>query len=672
MQGADTACNTNRSLHWYRVQSVGGESLPPAPGPRRYDDLAIGLTLFGISLFLYWSTLTPGLGYRVDPFNPAGDSHEFTEAIFELRLARRTGYPIYTWLGHLFVSVVPFGEVAYRTNLMSAVFGAAAVAMLFAVLRRLQVGRAFSAFGALVFGITTTFWSQAVITEVYTLNVLALSVVLWLLLGWARRRTTEAFVVFALAYGVSLGCHTSNLSFAPGIALFVLYTDIGILRNGKALALGGLAFLIGVSQYVWLPWMADTAQFPNPAPDSLRGIYDYTIGAFSHLRFAYPVEKLPGRFLVYLSHLERNFSLIGIALGVIGIATFVRRQAPAFWLFFGIFALNVVIAMQVYATDLEVFFLPSHIVWAVFLAMGAETSWRTVVAIAARLGTARAAFVRNTSTAILALFLGFWALSIGKVSYAKNDRTTDTEYADFYETVFSILPRDAYLVAAGPGVFGQGPVYYQRARGMRPDVTLHVKRERLKMPRELVYSTMSLVNGRPRPPFSGSPVPTNAWFIPVLVGGHRHLVLYRVDRDPPQLFVEGAPVSGSSGDARAQTSLERMQIRVVDEPPRPRLHVDLQWRLSDYDSHTVFMKVDGVAIASHRLGLGNLERYLEEVREPEGELVAESYDVVLPRSLQPGGHLFEIGVSASDRYRTTWFEPQSFSLDSQPPGPAAD
>lgn len=641
---------------------------------RDSDDLAIGLLLGGFSLLLYWSTLTPGLAFSVDPFNPPGDTHEFTEAIVELRLARRTGYPLYTWLGYLFVSILPFGEPAYRTNLMSAVCGAAAVAMVFAVARRLRVGRAPAAFGALAFAMTTTFWSQAVITEVYTLNVLALSTFLWLLLGWAERRTPEAFATFALAYGISLGCHTSNLSFAAVIAIFVLYTDIGILKNGKALGLGVLAFLIGISQYVWLPLMADTAKFPNLAPDSLEGIYDYTIGAFSNLRFAYPIEKLPTRFMIYLSHLHRNFTAIGILLGMVGIAAFARRQAPAFWLLFGIFALNVLIAMQVYASDLEVFFLPSHVVWAVFLAMGAEACGRSLSSFFGRLGANRAAVARKVATAILATLLCSWALWVGSISHAANDRTDDTAFADFYEAVFSMLPKEAYLVPAGPGVFGQGAVYYQRALGQRPDLTLHVARERLKMPPQPVYSVMPLVNGRPRPPFSGSPVPRNAWFIPVLVGNHRHLILYRIDRQPPRLFLKRAPRLPGADAAPAGTSLERLSVRVVEEPPRPRLHLELQWHLLDYGSHTVFIKIDGVSLAPHPLGLGNLERYIREVRQPKpgDELVAESYDLVLPRFLQPGGHSLEIGVTSAADRRVKWFEPKWFSTQAKqvdrPPG----
>ena len=87
----------------------------------RRRDVAVAMLIGGAFLALFVATMAPGLPH------PAGDSHEFTMSAAALRLARRTGYPLYTWLAAAFAHLVPLGDVAYRTNLLSAVLGAAGV-----------------------------------------------------------------------------------------------------------------------------------------------------------------------------------------------------------------------------------------------------------------------------------------------------------------------------------------------------------------------------------------------------------------------------------------------------------------------------------------------------------------------------------------------------------------
>src|SRR6478672_11733583 len=69
---------------------------------------------------LYLRTLAPGLGGTVD-------SAEFQHAAAHLDIVHPTGYPFYLLLARLWISLVPFGEAAWRVNLLSAVLAVAAV-----------------------------------------------------------------------------------------------------------------------------------------------------------------------------------------------------------------------------------------------------------------------------------------------------------------------------------------------------------------------------------------------------------------------------------------------------------------------------------------------------------------------------------------------------------------
>src|SRR5918998_3272417 len=107
---------------------------------------------------VYLGTLAPtGLPYGT-PYTL--DSPMLQAAVAVLGIGHPTGYPTYTMLTHLF-TYLPVGDVAYRVNLASAVYGAAAVGVVYAVGLRLGWRIVAAAAGALAFGVGETFWSQA-------------------------------------------------------------------------------------------------------------------------------------------------------------------------------------------------------------------------------------------------------------------------------------------------------------------------------------------------------------------------------------------------------------------------------------------------------------------------------------------------------------------------------
>src|SRR5215212_3184652 len=67
----------------------------------------------------------------------SGDSAEFQMAAPLLGVPHPTTYPLYVLLGKLATLVIPFGDLAWRVTLVSAGCAALAVALFYAVLRRL-------------------------------------------------------------------------------------------------------------------------------------------------------------------------------------------------------------------------------------------------------------------------------------------------------------------------------------------------------------------------------------------------------------------------------------------------------------------------------------------------------------------------------------------------------
>ena len=79
-----------------------------------------------------------------------------------------------------------------------------------------------------------------------------------------------------------------------------------------------------------------------------------------------------------------------------------------------------------------------------------------------------------------------------------------------------------------------------------------------------------------------------------------------------------------------------------------RLHVESWWRIPSAGRVTISTGLDERTLESHDLGLGNLPRYATTVGVPDGAIVHETYDVVVPASTKAGRHAVRLGVTAID------------------------
>jgi hypothetical protein len=93
------------------------------------------------------------------------DDGLFLLSSYFLGVEHSPGYPLFTLVGHLF-SLLPFGSVAYRVHLASAMFGALTGAAAWLCARSLSPGRVPAYVAALGLGLCPVFWSQATIAEV--------------------------------------------------------------------------------------------------------------------------------------------------------------------------------------------------------------------------------------------------------------------------------------------------------------------------------------------------------------------------------------------------------------------------------------------------------------------------------------------------------------------------
>lgn len=400
--------------------------------PRRgWGAALLGAAVALLAFALYLSTLAPTVLYYEDPtmYDPAMLQAE----AYVLGIGHPSGYPTYMLLTHLF-TYLPFGDVAYRVNLASAVYAAAAVFVVYLVALRLGGRAVAAAVGALAFGVSQTFWSQATLAEVYTLNALFIALILLTLLVWRDTRRDRYLLAAALLMGLSLTHHlTSGLLLPAGLA-FVFLVDRGKLREWRlSLKAAGL-FVVGLLPYLYLPVRAWMDAAMNEADPSSPVRFLLLVTASSYLLKlltdeqqpranddASTTEELFARLSSSAEHLSGQFPVLLVLVGAAGVYYLARADRAAA-VFTGVpFVGWLVHAITDGVKDFYVFLIPCYLIFAVWISFGAAVLLRRTEASSQSYPSAmrRAAPKALCALAFAVLIIGAWG------SYGENDRSGD-------------------------------------------------------------------------------------------------------------------------------------------------------------------------------------------------------------------------------------------------------
>ncbi len=145
------------------------------------------------------------------------DCADMAAAAYTLGVAHPPGYPLYSVLGHLWLTVFPWGNPAYRLAVLSCLAGGGAVAFLFIFVRR-RCGVWAGLTSACLFAFCAPLWKFALIQEKYALHAGIVAVLFYLSEGeqdsfWRRARLS-GFIA-----GLGLVNHQSLLLCLPGLLL---------------------------------------------------------------------------------------------------------------------------------------------------------------------------------------------------------------------------------------------------------------------------------------------------------------------------------------------------------------------------------------------------------------------------------------------------------------------
>ncbi len=458
-------------------------------------DFLVAVGLGAAALGLYITTLAPTVLF--------GDGGEFQFVPYLLGIAHPTGYPLYCLLGWAWSRLVPLGDVAYRMNLFSAFWAAAAVALLYPTALALLsqaapelprlVRRLLAGLGAATLAVTPTLWSQAVMAEVYGLHAFLLVLLLYLLLAWGQRREPHLLLLAALCLGLGLAHHSTTVLWVPATLAYVCLEGRAGRGSGTGHGKRRMTFMFSVLAAVALPLLL-YLYIPLRAPhtpylhlrltderqlvlyeNTLANLIDFVAGG----PFGGSVDlsvDLGQRLTMAGAFLLDEVGWPGVVLASLGLLRLLLGRRWPLVALTGLAYAAVVAFNLVYTIgDIYVLFIPSYLVVVMWMVVGTGA----LASVAMRAGApepasepSRAAAPSRRRLLAALVTVPFFLLPawLATANYAAVDRSGDTGARDGWEVLLSgPVPQDAVLVSNDRN--DMMPMwYFQYIEGQRPDL----------------------------------------------------------------------------------------------------------------------------------------------------------------------------------------------------------
>jgi len=450
------------------------------------------------SYLVYLLTVYPTVGTE--------DSGELITSAATLDIAHPSGYPLHTLLGHLFTWLIPFGNIGWRVNIMSAFFGALTVSLLYLILKKLVKNDLVALAISLFFAFSDIFWSQSIRAEVYTLNAAILAAIAYLLLLWDTTKNNKYLYLTALAFGLGVSDHHSILLAAPPAFVFALIRNWKITVKPKTIGICALLLALGLSFYAYLPIRTAMGPYDNPAyikHDGLytwasftkfvnRGIYGGTISVATEQGSSQEtqgtaeiLEEIGATFSRYANSMVTNnlsgfvpmmkntfsqflyFPLLLFVPGIYFLFTKNRRYAVFIFLLLFFYTsvqltfIGINRDMHPYTIfNTRPFYIPAIFVIAVICGIGMD-----FFANLFRSGRTRKTFIG------LLVLLPLAPLAF---NFQSNNESRNYIARDFSLNILNSLPQNAYLLSTGKDNVTFPLYYLRKIEGVRPDVDLEI------------------------------------------------------------------------------------------------------------------------------------------------------------------------------------------------------
>ncbi len=460
-----------------------------------------GCVALGV-LVLYVLTLAPTAQFW--------DTPEYIAAAYVLGIPHPPGNPLFVILAHVWGLIPWLASYAARINLMSAVMSAVSAGLWFLIgerwLRPIVPARwprrVAALAGAAVAATAFTVWNQSVVNEkVYTVSLVSMALVLWLVVRWgdepegSLRDHHLLLIVYLLA--LTATNHLMGLLVIPAVLVYVLYTDPEVFISPRFLLWSVVAVALGVSLWAFL-WVRSPLFPPinEGEPTHWSALWD----VLNRVQYAKPkLSERQADFGAQLSMWGQYFSWQwgkdwgrGVRAALAGLFAFIgllgawrhwradRRSAMAMTALVVtlvpilIFYLNFKYGYSQYpdrpslpreVRERDYFFICSFAVWGIWVGMGLATLMEWVQSALAQRVPAEG---RRWAMATPVLAIALVPLAGNRLAASRAGEWMARDFA--YDMLQSVDPYGILVTAGDNDTF---PLWYaQEVEHVRQDVTV--------------------------------------------------------------------------------------------------------------------------------------------------------------------------------------------------------
>ncbi len=442
--------------------------------------------VFFSSFFIYLFTVFPSIYWR--------DASEFQAIGYLLDIAHPAGSPLYAMIAK-WVTFMPLGSVAFKTTLVSAIFGAALSVIFYWIMQSVlkilfeKSEMALSSIcidriafvSAAFLSFSNAIWENANRAEVYTFQNFFTVIFILILLNMPpfvpkadleNHHPEKMMYALSFLFGLSLGAHAILILYLPCLLLwayfFWLKPEQAWFSSDvlKRLMVMLFFFCLGLSVYLYLP--VRSAQNPHydwGNPETFPNlIFHASDRKDANFHFSVPRGNILSKLLlIYWDLYRANFSFLGISLGGLGLGYLFFKKYYALLVLFALFFFPPFIFFIRYWTENSAY-IPTFLVLAILLGIGIGVS---IVIFRKQFSGSEQ---RNVYLGLASVLLGIQFVVLFSDHFNRNRK--QVYYWQTAQIMSGILERLApgAVVISYHSWFGLS--YLQQVEGKRPDVTV--------------------------------------------------------------------------------------------------------------------------------------------------------------------------------------------------------
>jgi tetratricopeptide (TPR) repeat protein len=309
------------------------------------------LGIFSVVVVIFYVICaSPGIGWR--------DGPELAVTTVFLDVAHPSGFPTYSLLAKI-LTWLPFGALAFRVTIFTALSGGLAIFLLGLLIKQLhdceesKPSYLFLLAPLFFFALHQAFFSASIEVEVYSLNAAMVVSLLLCSVRWHSGYGEAWLYTGGFIYGLFCGNHASLALYLPVLLLLTFWTrhkiweTPNIRKHLFRLGLLSIFFLVGLSVYLFLIVRSQTDRLPvdfgrtnnwtrfwthiSDAKDKeyhFKGLLNYK-ELFYYLKLQFynltsPIFYIIFPFILYgLRYLWKTYQILSVSLVLLIIINFV-------------------------------------------------------------------------------------------------------------------------------------------------------------------------------------------------------------------------------------------------------------------------------------------------------------------------------------------------------------